>query len=320
MSSLIPKIENKRGLFIFGDPAGAKACLSIGYKLNSDLNLILSNRVYPFYENFNITVENSAKRTIEEWFDYHNPDYLFTGTSIPNKNELLFIKEAQLRNIKTYSFVDHWINIKERFKLNDDYVYPSEICLIDTKAKEIAISEGIPAEIIQVTDNPYYHYLKNWHPPCSKIEMLAQLKLKSETEYILYAPEPFTTFDLQKKYGFDEVSGLLHIINALNELKNSNLHIVVKAHPNQNHEIFDTIIQNTNVSYVTDFDLNLLLYYSKCVFGFFSNSLIEASLMNCTIYRILIDLKNPALDPLRELRIGKKIKNKRELLTVLKNK
>jgi hypothetical protein len=317
---MIKQLENKRGLFIFGDPAGAKACLSICYTLNNDLNLALSNRVYPFYENFITTVENSTTKTIVEWFDYHNPDYLFTGTSLPDKNELLFIKEAQKRKIVSFSFIDHWINIKERFKLNEDYVYPSKICLINKQAREIAISEGIPAEIIQVNDNPYYDYLKKWHPPFSKIEMLEQLKLNSETEYILYAPEPFTKFDLQNKYGFDEVSGLKHIINALNELQDWDLHIVVKAHPNQNHQIFDEILHNKNVTYVTDFDINLLLYYSKCVFGFFSNSLIEASKMNCTIYRLLIDLKNPALDPLNELSIGKKIKNKRELLTELKNK
>lgn len=318
MYNLIAKLKNKKGLFVYGDPAGAKACLSICSILNNDLNLVLSNRIYSFSKSFNITVENNATKTIIEWFDYHNPDYLFTGTSIPDKNELFFILEAQLRNIKTFSFVDHWINIKERFKLNENYVYPSEICLINQKAKDIALNEGILPELLQITDNPYYTYLDNWRPTYSRIEILEQLNLDSDAEYIVYAPEPFTTFGLQKKFGFDELSGLQHIINALNQIKNKKIKIIVKAHPNQNHEIFREIINNDSIIYLKDFDLNSLLFYSKSVFGFFSNSLLEASKLNCKVYRILIDLKDPTLDSLSDQNIGDIIKSKQELLIELK--
>lgn len=318
MYNLIAKLKNKKGLFVYGDPAGAKACLSICSMLNNDLNLVLSNRVYSFSESFNITVENNDNKTIIEWFDYHNPDYLFTGTSIPDKNELLFILEAQQRNIKTFSFVDHWINIKERFKLYENYVYPSEICLINQKAKDIALSEGIPDELLQITDNPYYAYLHTWRPIFSKVEILKQLNLNSEDEYIVYAPEPLTTFGMQNKFGFDELSGLRHIIDALNQLQNKKLKVIVKAHPNQNHEIFREITKNDSIIYLKDFDLNSLVYYSKSVFGFFSNSLIEASKMDCKIYRILIDLKDNTLDSLEDLNIGLIIENKQELLIELK--
>ena len=313
------KIKGQKGLFVFSDPAGAKACLALAKSFKQKTLLIISDRKYSFYSEFNIIVNNSNYRSILEWYDFFDPDFVFTGTSLPAKIELAFLKEAKKKGIKTYSFVDHWTNMSERFKYFNEYIYPNELWVIDEYAKEIAINEGVKENIIVVNGNPYYDYLKGWQPNISRRDMLNMIGLKKDENYILYAPEPISTYNLEAKYGFDELSGLTYLNKILKNIKAKNFKIIVKAHPNQNHKIFeDYILEHNNNIYLKEFDLNNLIYYAKCVIGFFSNSLIEANVMGKKIFRLLIKLREKNIDILENKNIGKRIFLEKELSEELK--
>ena len=314
------KIKGQRGFFVFSDPAGAKACLALVKSFQNKEILIISDRKYSFYSEFNLEVNSSAHKSIKEWFDVFIPDFVFTGTSLPNKIELEFLKFAKNKKIKTYSFVDHWTNISDRFKYFKDYIYPDELWLIDDYAKEKAVRDGIDEDIIVVSGNPYYDYLKEWKPNISKDDLYKNIGLRKNEKYILYAPEPISTFNLQQKYGFDELSGLIHLNKSLKELKLGNIKIIVKAHPNQKHKVFTTYIskQKNNI-YLKNSNINDLIYYSECVVGYFSNSLIESSNMNKKVFRILIDLTDKKMDSLKILNIGNIILDNEELNNQLKN-
>tara|TARA_B100000780_G_scaffold264508_1_gene219217 strand:+ start:11 stop:979 length:969 start_codon:yes stop_codon:yes gene_type:complete len=301
------KIKGQRGIFVFSDPAGAKACLALVKSLKNKEILIISDRKYSFYSEFNLEVNSSAHKSIKEWFDIFKPDFVFTGTSLPNKIELEFLKEAKNKKIKTYSFVDHWTNMSDRFKYFEEYIYPDELWLIDDYAKEKAISDGIDEDIIVVSGNPYYDYLKEWKPNMSKDDLYDKIGLRKNEKYILYAPEPISTFNLQEKYGFDELSGLIHLNKSLEELKSENIKIIIKPHPNQNETIFINYIKKlkfNKVLYIKDININPLIYYSELVSGYFSNSLVESNIMNKKVIRILIDLLDRKLDSLMHLNIG----------------
>lgn len=313
------KIKGQKGLLVFSDPAGAKACLALAKSLKQKTLLIISDRKYSFYSEFNLKINLFDLRSIKEWFNFFKPDFVFTGTSIPNKIELKFLKEAKNNKIKTYSFVDHWTNISERFKNYNEYLYPDELWLIDEYAKEKALKDGIDENIIVISGNPYYDYLKNWKPIISKDKLFQKIRLRKNEKYILYAPEPLSKFNLQKQYGFDELSGLIHLNKSLKELKLSNIKIVVKAHPNQQHEVFESYIsKQSNILYLKNININDLIYYCECVVGFFSNSIIESFKMNKKVLRIMIDLIDKKLDFLRVLNIGNIINNKQELNIQLK--
>ena len=301
------KINGQKGIFIFSDPAGAKACLALVKSLKNKEILVISDRKYSFYSEFNLEVNSSAHKSIEEWFDIFKPDFVFTGTSLPNKIELEFLKYANDKKIKTYSFVDHWTNMSDRFKYFEEYIYPDELWLIDEYAKEKAISDGIDENIIVISGNPYYDYLKNWKPIISKNDLYNKIGLKKYEKYILYAPEPISTFNLQEKYGFDELSGLIHLNKSLEELELINIKIIVKPHPNQNKMLFLNFIKkekNDKILYLNKININPLIYYSEFVAGYFSNSLIESNIMNKKVIRLLIDLIDSKLDTLMHLNIG----------------
>lgn len=94
------KIKGHRGIFAFSDPAGAKACLALVKSIKNKETLIISDRKYSFYSEFNLEVNSCEQISIKEWFNIFKPDFVFTGTSMPNKIELKFLKEAKKKELK----------------------------------------------------------------------------------------------------------------------------------------------------------------------------------------------------------------------------
>jgi hypothetical protein len=294
---------DSNGLFVFSDPGAAKGVLAQALKMKNNLEklYILSDRNYSFYKDFGFDVI-----VLDKLENYHidnlELDFIFTGTSYTSKLELNFIKYAKKKGIKTFSFVDHWTSIKNRFKYNDYYIFPDYILLIDQRAKEIAIQEGLLEKDIVIWGNPYYEYLKNWIPSISKNQIFKNLGLKENKKLVVFAPDPISNINGKGIYGFDEFDA----INELNKILVSNnfdFNLVLKLHPNQNKEILNYIYNKNIVIANSEIDSNLLIYYSDIVIGFFSNFLIEANIMNKKIIRY--HLKSLDNDPLYELNIGK---------------
>lgn len=292
-------IDKCNALAVFSDPAGAKAVLSF-LTLHNELPKsikVISDREFSFYEDFNIEVFQFSNKTVEDWLE--DIDVLITGTSMPVNIETMLIESANKKGIFSVSFVDHWTNMHSRFNVNGALILPKIISVIDEHAYNIAIEEGLPEERLKITGNPYYKYLKAWTPKIPKEELL--LSLGIDEPFILYAPEPFSRFSLKRKYGFDETDGLILINQAKNLLTDLKFSIVIKGHPNQEHEILEGLINSdavNNTIYLRDGDISLLSYYACAVIGFFSNALIEASLVGCTIIRPLQLLRNDINDPL----------------------
>ena len=313
------KLKYKKGIIVFNDSAGAKACLALAKKLKKKDLLIISDRKYSFYSEFKLEINSITERCVKEWFDFFKPDFVFTGTSMPEKIELEFLKVAKSKKIKTYSFVDHWTNISARFKSFEEYILPDELWLIDEYAKEKAKKEGIDEYIISVTGNPYYDFLKNWTPDISKDIFFNKIGLTKNEKYILYAPAPISSFKLKSKYGQDELDGLKFILkNLKTHLINNNSKIIFKIHPNQDINYIEKFILKLNtveksliIIDKSNF-INDLIYYSEMTLGFISNSLIEARLMKKKVGRLL--LGNLIDDPIKHLEFDNLIKNPLQLI------
>ncbi len=297
-------IENKNVIGVFSDPAGAKsvlAYLSI-FKNSAKKITTFTNKINRNYDQFDLKInyitENFSGNLLDE------ADILITGTSYPLNIELKFIKLAKSKNIFSLSIVDHWTNLKKRFSERDKVFFPDIITVIDKEAEKAALIDGIPENIIHILENPYYHFLANWKPKIDRKEFFEKLNINYNNNYLLYSPEPFIKFELNKKYGFDEIDGLKMIIKSLSNLK-SNKILIIKSHPNDDTlklKKFIESLENPKLLFLKDFDMNHLIYYSKANIGFFSNSMIESSLLGVKTIRLLTLLKNLELDPLKHLK------------------
>ncbi len=309
-------VKDRRVAFVFGDPAGAKAMIAV-WKLFSKNGsaILLSDRQQSFYNDLSVNVTLViSKSDLFSKLDSFGPQVIFTGTSFPASLEINSLKYAQNKNISSASFIDHWTNMKLRFiEKNDNLVLPDVIFVINRKARDIAINEGLPRDKIFISTNPYYTVLESWQPINDRRSINFLLNFEEERRYIVYAPEPLAKFKLERKYGFNEYSILKeinHIISSLNMTHDYKIRMVYKIHPNTTlDEVSNSIMFNLGtipeyIQLVDNVDFNHLLFYSSGVFGFFSNSLIEASFLGTPAFRILYKLENGLEDPLLGLNIG----------------
>lgn len=313
-----------RGLFVFSDPGGAKPVLALVSALQFQLDayLIISDREYAFYKDFNVVV----KAAIDSPFytiDSFEPDFVFTGTSYTSKLELTYIAAAKALNICTYAYIDHWTSMRKRFDNEGIEILPDFICVIDEKAQSLALKEGIEAEKIKIFGNPYHQFLEHWQPTLSKSVFFKTLGIERfDKKIALYAPDPLSNVDGITVFGFDEIIATNALSRIADELSD-NYQFILKPHPNQN---LDTIRESVNDSFIIvdkNADANTLIYYADCVIGFFSNFLIEACVMQKKVFRFAVvdNMVYPdrigKADPFQDKAIGTVV-NEKELLKCLK--
>lgn len=307
---MFKQFYNRRGIFVFSDPGGAKGVLAVasGLKREGETDLhIFSDRNYDFYDDFGFNVTHSDSDLIQEQIEKIKPDYIFTGTSYTSIIEIETLKIATDKKIRSYAFVDHWTNIKKRFIHQENIYYPDELWLIDPEASKIALTEGVPEEIIKITGNPYHEFLKSWHSLLSKKNLsdILSLKLTDKNKLILYVPEPFSNVGGVEKYDFDETTILRTLLELFQKDVPSAI-LLVKPHPNQKAELLKEVLskydpQGVNSKITDTSHTNNLIYHSDLIIGISSNILIEAQIIGKNIIRYC---PTGYSDPLYHLNIG----------------
>jgi hypothetical protein len=296
-------------LVVFSDPGGAKPCLSICDTIDKLDVTVLSDRDYSFYGDFNSKVNIlKDENEIGEYIDRIKPDILFTGTSYTSSLEKTAVKLAKKKGILTFSFVDHWTSISDRFIDEEGSVnFPNEVWVLDERANQIAIDEGIPKDKLFIAGNPYHKWLKRWDTDIKKEDFFNSLELDETKKHILFAPDPLSNVNGIEKFGFDEYIASKKMVecveNSSEEFKKTH-HFLIKMHPNQSVQKLIQIFEGqSNFTILPqDIDTNLSIYFSDIVIGFFSSLLIEANVMNKPIIRFLEnELK---FDPFLCLNVG----------------
>jgi hypothetical protein len=299
---ILPKLVGK-GLFVFSDPGGAKPILSYA-TLNPSLSdiLVISDRKYPFYNDFQISVNFYNNESIAEIIDKHKPNFVFTGTSYTSKLEIKFIKIAKELGIPTYSFIDHYTSFLERFDLDGERVYPDFICLIDDIAKSILLQNKIEVPAM-ITGNYFHEYLKRWKPIYTKKELLEKVGTQlSKKKLCVYGPDPLSNKVKVNQFDFDELEATKQLSKIAEELKETH-QFILNPHPNQNLEKISKACGNHMFLITQPVDVNSLIYYADVVLGFFSNFLVEATILKKPVLRFF--LNKEMSDPFEKMNIGK---------------
>lgn len=283
--SQVLRLRGKRIAFVFSDQAGANACTALSKMIGDDAKVFLySNRNY-----------NSMKEVVhtEEQPCFNEVETIFLGTSHPASSdyfELNCLKQAKQKNIYTISFIDHWVNFKLRFTdANGDITYPNEIWVVDEKAKQLAIEEGLPAEIIKITGNPYHQYLRDqWKPAWKGKSYFSFLNIKPDAFHIVFAPDPLSLRNTKEKIGFSEVEALHDILDIVSDFNDENICLVVKCHPLQPEEILRNEMDKAkwpHVFLIKNADALELINAADVIIGFYSNFLLDAKALGKNVVR-----------------------------------
>ena len=330
-------ISEGKGIFVFSDPAGANSVLSIidylvkiGKKNQQDF-LVYTDKfgIYPDQYKDIVKKIDFEERICSKIHKSFKPNFIFTSTSNNNFEHLW--RTYFFQKIKIFSFIDHWTNFLNRFTFEGKVCFGNEIWVIDNKAKEKAIIEGIPASLIKVKGNPYYYKVNNFSPNTSKTDFFKKYELDIKKKLILFISDDiklnFKTNSLKKCIlGYDEYSILESILEALHNLDKrqnldfNNYQLLVKLHPKSDIKKFDYLLDkydNIIFSVLQKCDPLLINYYSDYVIGMFSNMVIESFLMNKRLLRIQLGHIGDDLIMINGLR-DKYVNNKQNLLEQLK--
>ena len=299
-------IPRERRLIVFSDPGGAKPCLALASRWRREHDLkVCSDREYSFYDAFDVIVDRCQLADVAEILDAFKPDLLYTGTSYTSSLETRFIGIAVQRGIKTAAFVDHYTRFKDRFVYETALLLPDEVHVLDKRARDLAIAEGIPEARLTITGNPYHEYLTAWTPHLSRRTLFRKMRVSTPPGFaVLFAPDPITNVGGREKYGIDEGMAFELLLRAAQRVGLSAT-VFVKPHPNQNLDVLRRVLASVPVVSPLDVRmlaphadefLNDILFYSDLVVGIFSNVLAEAELLGTQTLRILCNLSLP--DPM----------------------
>ena len=291
---------NGKGLFVFSDPGGAKPCLSFILLNNLSNYIVISDREYNFYSDFEINVIISVE--IERYIADFNPDYIFSATSYMSNIEKIALRIARINKIPSIAYIDHPSNILDRFNFNNEFYIPDSILVGDydvlNEVKSYNLFDSCRVRIIL---NPYHFFLAKWKPKVDKVSFLRQLAITTQKKIVLIAFEPLSNINGLEKYGFDEFTGI-NEINSIIESEDLDYTYIFKPHPNQNMDLLINELSHKIIVVSSQTDTNNLIFYSDIIIGFFSNILLEANIFEKRIIRYQpVGFKN---DPFINKKVG----------------
>lgn len=258
------------------------------------------------------------------------PDLLLTSaTSLPrlDMTEKYLWEWARLRGIPSVAVLDQWQNYAERFsgvKKDERLRYlPDVCCVMDEIAKKEMIREGFPENRIRITGQPAFD--KIFH---SMQEPLPQnFYFPSKKPVVLFLSEALRRH-FNSRLGYDEKITLKALIPIL---KNSNVHLIIKKHPQnidsdfadlgletfKSEGIFTMGIAESNVP------LFPLIRHSELVIGMSSVALVISILMKRATVSLQIGRRLSAPQPSFPVSIGaipsltKKVQAKKSISRLL---
>lgn len=196
---------------------------------------------------------------VKAWFSSNLDGILVTGTSWKNENEMRAVSWCRDKGITTVSIIDYWSNYLERFKLNNDYIFPDYVFVMDDVAKAEAIDEGIPQDILIVAGQPV-------------IDKYLDEKKKKQTSNgrALFLSQPLRDVN-GHSMGYTEFDVVIGVINACREL---NIPVDIKFHPKESDDF-----KNRYRKYAIDGKLDNLIACYEVIIGMCTMGLLQCSLM-----------------------------------------
>ena len=179
----------------------------------------------------------SRETFLRALFQEKSPEALLLGTSRGSSIEKELLRIGQGLGIPSLSLVDHWSYYRERFLEpgSQKLRLPTRIALMDTRALERAVAEGLPREILKVTGQPHLQSLAAaLRDPTlhQQAEELRNVWLQSaKGPLLLFCSELFSD-----NRGYTQTDALEGIAEALNLLEADHpirSKLVVKLHPKE---------------------------------------------------------------------------------------
>jgi len=157
---------------------------------------------------------------------------VLTGTSWESDLENNLIQKAKSSKITSISYLDHWVNHRERFgfpKQEWKNMLPSYIWCGDDECLNICKQLEFPEEKLALVPNEYFNEV---------IEEAQKNNTKEEPDSILYLCEPIQDHMIKQHndafhLGYTEFTAIDYFFSQINKLSKNPQRITIRQHPQE---------------------------------------------------------------------------------------
>jgi hypothetical protein len=136
-------------------------------------------------------------------------DWILTGTGWASDLEQWALQQAHRRQLMSCSFLDHWINYRERFTMTDGrLILPNQVWVGDPWAETLAREAFGSQSSIRLVPNPYFAAMR------ADFEKSGEVRVSSPNhQRFLYVTEPISAAAASQQgnlrwYGYTEFEAL----------------------------------------------------------------------------------------------------------------
>ncbi len=267
--------SNSKVLIIAKDAGSANIISSFVKKKKIKALYHLKKPALEIFKQKKILIKKNTLKILSKNFDL-----LITGTSLRNRFELNAIKKAKKNNIYSVSFLDHWVNYKERFLLKNQFIFPNEIIVGDIDAYSLAKKNFSNKKVLVSLIPNYYFKEKN---------KFKNKRKNKETLVLLSSNYNLRNEDLTDK----EIFRL--ILNKMKKfiIKKNIKKIIIKRHPSEDNDKFKNF-KDDYQSFdfikieITNKTLEEVLKKNQYIAGYDTMGLVVAKLFNCNTFNLKI--------------------------------
>jgi len=231
-------------------------------------------------------------------------NWLLCGTSWASDFERNAIKTARHAGKKVVTYLDHWVNYRERFQDGGgSCCYPDEIWVGDHYAYELGV-KLFPDVPIRLQANPYVENLKQRF----KVAHLSINSHASDGTTVLYVCEPIKEHALQQHgderyWGYTEDDALSYFFEHFNLLGVEASKIRIRLHPSEPVGKYDWVLNNgtQRVTISKEPDLLQDILASDVVAGCTSMAMYVAVLAKKRVVSVIPPGGEPCSIPCKEI-------------------
>jgi len=158
-------------------------------------------------------------------------DKVISSTGWATKNEINIIRECKKKEIKVCAYLDHWVNYKQRFIVDNKLILPDEIWVSDSLAFKIAKKEFKKKIKIKKIKNYFFEKAKNFFNKKNKL-------INSNKKKVLYLCEPID--DHKKKNFYTEKKCISLFFDTLGKFKKIK-NITFRPHPYESNKKYNWV-------------------------------------------------------------------------------
>lgn len=172
-------------------------------------------------------------------------ELVLCGTSWQSDLERKALKKAKSLKKKVVSYLDHWVNFKDRFIQDGELFLPDEIWVGDQDALVIAQKE-FPDKLVKLVDNLYFEDIK------IQLKKITRFERAKDGVSVLYICEPVgdhseLVYGNRKYLGYDEIDAINYFLKNIGLISNKVDVIKIRPHPSESKNKYDWVKRASSI-------------------------------------------------------------------------